>query len=287
MYLCNQKRLLMGIEKISRSIKKNSIYLKAKFNLFAYRFISEPEPEKWVFIVGCYNSGSTLLHKILASHPKIGSMPLEGRQFTDELPLAEDFGLKRLWALQPELFYLDETTGLDIDVNKIKRQWAFMYNNPKKPILIEKSIINGGRTRWLQRHFQNSYFIILMRNGYVIAEGIRRKANHSIEKGIIQWKNSYDILLRDMAHLKNKIYLTYENLTADPKTVLNTICDFLEIEHLSENILTSEFKVHERENKISNFNQKSIDNLSKEDIDSINRIAGSLLQQVGYPILLK
>lgn len=236
-------------------------------------------------MVGSYNSGTTLFHRILSLHPDIGTMPKEGRNFTNELPNAVDFGIPRLWALKPELFYMDEKSGKQIDVDKIKRQWAFFYNDAGKPLLIDKSIVNAARTRWLQEHFENAHFIILMRNGYAVAEGIRRKAGHDIEKAILQWKNGYEILLKDMPFLKNKIYVKYEELTADPRKVLDLVCDFLNISHLPQNVFDAEFKVHERSDKITDFNKKSIDSLSTGDLEIINRIAGNLLKQTGYELV--
>ena len=40
--------------------------------IFGSWFGYMPTPEKWVFIVGCYNSGTTLLHDLLASHHNFG-----------------------------------------------------------------------------------------------------------------------------------------------------------------------------------------------------------------------
>lgn len=42
----------------------------------------ELKPQKWIFIVGCYNSGTTLLEKILSLHPMIGSLRDEGVMLT-------------------------------------------------------------------------------------------------------------------------------------------------------------------------------------------------------------
>jgi hypothetical protein len=266
-------------------IRKKLVYARARVNRVAYRWMDVPQPGKWVFILGCYNSGTTLLHQLLSLHPSVGAMPLEGRQFTDELPLAEDYGLDRLWALNPDRFYLDERMGGDIDVSKIKRQWAFMYNHPRRPVLLEKSVINAGRSRWLQRHFENSYFIVLVRNGYAIAEGIRRKAGHSIEKGILQWKNSYEILFRDMPFLERKIQLTYEELTAAPAATLGKITGFLDLEPLSGKVISRRFKVHGEENPILDMNAKSICRLSADDCSLINGLAGDLLKKTGYPLI--
>ena len=32
------------------------------------------EPERWLFVVGCYNSGTTLLLNLLAQHPSVSHM---------------------------------------------------------------------------------------------------------------------------------------------------------------------------------------------------------------------
>ena len=56
----------------------------------------ELKPERWIFVVGCYKSGTTLLTKILSQHPLIGSMPNEGVAFTDALPYPEQYGWTRM-----------------------------------------------------------------------------------------------------------------------------------------------------------------------------------------------
>lgn len=106
-----------------------------------------PAPEKWCFIVGCYNSGTKLLHKILSTHPKIGSMPNEGQFFTDQLLLPKVVGLPRIWALDPDRFRMTADDYPQVDIKTLQRQWGAKYNNPFKPVLIEKSPTNAGRTR--------------------------------------------------------------------------------------------------------------------------------------------
>lgn len=266
-------------------IFKNSIYFKAFFKDIAYHFYDEPRPEKWVFIVGCYNSGTTLLANLLGVHPDIGNMPLEGRRFTGELPNADEYGIPRLWATRPELFYLDETMGDHINVSKIKRQWAYMYNDRRRKVLLEKSPVNAGRTRWFQKHFANSHFIVLIRDGYAVAEGIRRKAGHPIEKSILQWVNSNEILLKDLPFLENKIIIKYEDMTENPIRVFKFITDFLHISNVPLDTLSKEFRIHERKDKVENFNAHSYKNLNEADIQTINKIGGSTLIKLGYKLV--
>lgn len=244
-----------------------------------------PQPQKWVFIVGCYNSGTTLLHRVLEQHPMIGAMPNEGQFFNTVLPSGADFNLRRLWAIKPELFYLDENSKGIINVNKLKRQWAWMYNDVHKPLLVEKTILNAARTRWLQKNFKNAYFICLFRNGYAVAEGIHRKEKHPIEQCIQQWTVSNEILLRDMEHLKNKMMLRYEDFTAEPAKYLESIAAFLNIDPFPQQVLYNAFTIHKEEGKIGNRNDKSFKNLSADDLITIGQIGGKLLDKLGYELM--
>ena len=264
--------------------EKVSLYLRYKFQSIGWRLMKEPHPRKWVFIVGCYNSGTTLLHRVMEQHPLVGSMPNEGQFFNTVLPAGADFNLRRLWAIKPDLFYLDADSN-GIDVNKLKRQWAWMYNDVDKPLLVEKTILNSARTQFLQKHFPNSYFICLFRNGYAVAEGIHRKEKHPMEQCIKQWTVSNEILLRDMEHLQNKIMMRYEDFTADPSKHLDAIAKFLAIEPFPQQVLNNEFKIHKEEGKISNRNEKSFKSLSIEDLDVIRKVGGEMLKRLGYGII--
>ncbi len=112
-----------------------------------------PNPEKWVFIIGCGNSGTTLLHDFLATCPQIGSMPWEGQFFTNQLKKYKRCGQRRIWATAPEYRRMDETGTYKSDPIKLKRQWGVKYNDPTKPILLEKSPSSTLRVRWLQANF--------------------------------------------------------------------------------------------------------------------------------------
>ncbi|CAN5642106.1 hypothetical protein BH11BAC2_BH11BAC2_24740 [soil metagenome] len=247
--------------------------------------MKEPKPKKWVFIVGCYNSGTTLLHQILAQHPAIGSLPNEGQFFTDQFLTGAKVGLRRQWALKPELFYLDENSEAGIDVGKVKREWAYFFNDAKRPLLLEKTIAHTARMRWLERHFQEAYFIAIYRNGYAVAEGIHRKEHHKIEDAILQWKVSNEIVVKESTQLQHFHAVHYEELTANPTAAVKKITDFLGIDPVPESAFSSEFKIHKVDAKITNMNDKSFKNLKPEEIKVMNEMAGDLMKQLGYPLL--
>lgn len=247
--------------------------------------MQEPRPEKWVFIIGCYNSGTTLLNRLLAAHPAIGSMPNEGQFYTDQLPRGAQFGLRRLWALKPDLFYLNELSDSAININKLKREWAWFYNDVNRPVLLEKTIANAARTRWLQKNFESSSFIILLRDPYAVAEGIRRKEGHSLEEAILQWKNSYELVWNDLPFLERKLVLKYEDLVADTDKSLMEIAAFLQIKAFEKSFADETFEVHKVQSKIENMNASSYKRLSPEDFKTINRIAGDLIMKLGYTLM--
>jgi hypothetical protein len=245
------------------------------------RFGPLPTPERWVFIVGCYNSGTTLLHDMLAAHPAIGSMPFEGQFYTDQLPLPRDLGLPRLWALSPDLFRLTEDSIPDINVTRLKRQWGAHYNDPRRPILIEKTPTNAARTRWLQRNFTNSQFIAIIRNGYAVAEGIRRKAKHPIEVAARQWAVSNRIMLEDLAHVDRALVVMYESLVEAPEEEMRRMATFLDLDP-ADFRHGDKWKIHEQDETVRNMNQRSLDALSDEDRSAIRQEAGDVLDRFGY-----
>lgn len=269
-------------EKIKRKLRrvKKEVFLLKSF------FYPIPTPEKWVFIVGCSNSGTSLLHQLLSIHPDVGSLPHEGQFFTNQLPIAQDYGLPRLWTKREDIFRIDQHASVNINVTKLKKHWALSYNDINRPILIEKTTTNAARIKWLNKNFDNAYFIGIVRNGYVVAEGIERKAGHDIETAAKHWLRVNQILFEDLKQVERSITLSYEDLTGNTKNELRKIYDFLGIEN-SNNLIDPNraFKINEVTSKISNMNDKSFKRLSGEKIKKINRAAGQFIKDLGYNLL--
>lgn len=246
-----------------------------------------PKPQKWVFLVGCYNSGTTLLSEVLSHHKDISALSTEGHFITDQFVKDFDIGLPRMWVDREDLFRLNENEE-GPDANRIKKEWG-MRLDCSKPVLLEKSPPNSARTRWLEKHFENAHFIAIIRNGYAVSEGISRKGDPKhiaggwpIERSARQWARSNEILLEDAKHLKRFMTIKYEDLTADFEGTLKSIFSFIDLE--PEMAVTEEksFNIHERNEKIRDMNAESICRLTEEDITKINQVAGPMLEQLGY-----
>jgi hypothetical protein len=287
------KYLLKSIKKIYRLC---SDFLFKKILLpYRAKFGRELSPNKWVFIIGCYNSGTTLLSRILSQHDKISSMPDEGVFYTDVLRAPEEFGWSRLWIKclnqMNEIFSKKESQYLS---DRIKKQWSYMYENADAPILLEKSISNITRLKFLDEYFKPAYFIYLVRDGYAVSEGICRKAkpykwgNMSYPKGYNldmcskQWVETDAKFEEQFKGLNNVLIVKYESLTKDPVNTLESITNFIGVTQLPEELLSSDWSIHEKNEIIQNMNHKSYNNLTNDDIAIIEKQAKNVLIKYGY-----
>lgn len=241
-----------------------------------------PHPDKWLFVVGCYDSGTTLLSRILATHPDIGSMRDEGQYNTSELVRPADAGFPRLWALRPELFHLDEGSRPRLNVERLKRQWGFRFNDPGRPVLMEKTPANAARVRWLEREFENAHFVAIIRDGFAVAEGIRRKAGHPLQRAARQWAVSNRIMLDDLAHVQHALIIRYEDLVERPADVIGQVLAFIGLDAAGVMLDGRAWKVHEYQAQIANFNAQARARLSAADMAVIRAEAGDMLRQLGY-----
>ncbi len=239
-------------------------------------------PERWVFIVGCYNSGTTLLHDVLANHPDVASLPREGQYCTDQLLIPSEVGLARAWALQPEKFSLDEHSPAPPDAQIVQRQWSNLMQPAGKKVYLEKSIPNAARIRWLNTHFDNACFIGFIRNGYAVAEGIHRKSGQALDLAAQQWRISNEIIQRDLSRVSRSFLLSYEDFTDNPEKITRQLCEFMGLDTTATELNNQQWQIHGVHSEITNMNQRSLDRLSDDDLELIDINAGRLLKAQGY-----
>jgi hypothetical protein len=268
----------MSIFRLDKKIKKHiSINLNGIYGPL-------PKPEKWVFIVGCGNSGTTLLQRILSTHPDVGSMRREGQFFHNQLK-GHIWGgwYKRRWATVPQYYRMDENSTHKVNVEKLKRQWGAKLNDPTKPVLLEKSPRNTLRVRWLQKHFENAHFIGMTRNGYAVAEGIRRKVTHyNLKTAALQWTKANEFMLADFDHLERKKIISYETLAEKPDECIGEICQFIGIDPNKLSIDGKVWSIHKEAAPLKNMNYKSFAKLSEEDFKIIEETADDMLKRLEY-----
>lgn len=256
-------------------------------------FASIPQPDRWIFIVGCYNSGTSLLAKILGQHPLIGGLPEEGIYFTDRLPYPEQFGWPRMWTRCIDNVRLQPDTVSSDVVERIKKQWSLSFTR-NCPNLLEKSVSNATRMPFLQAHFKPAYIIAIVRNGYAVAEGIRRRVRpgkwgnpefdrqYPMQLCAEQWRACDELISADSNHLERFMQIKYEDLTADPIKVSKEITEFLNLPAIDTQVFERSWHVNDKLEPIQNMNARSFQRLSDDDLDVIERVAGDILGKYGY-----
>lgn len=273
------------------TILKNHLMRRQPLQSLAANFASVPQPARWVFIIGCYNSGTTLLARLLERHSEIQTLPGEGVAFTDGLTRPEEFGWPRLWFKCQQDMAIDSSDPADL-ARRIKRQWRWAAIGTGSCFL-EKSIANATRLEFLNAHFRPAYFIHITRNGYAVAEGIRRKADpvrwnnpeysgpYPLSLCAQQWKTTEELISAQSSNLDHYYALSYEDLASSPQQEVGKILEFLGLS--DEKQLTNEkVRVHGQRRSICNLNQLSLDNLSVEEMNEINQVAKDWLVHYGY-----
>lgn len=268
------------------------LLMKPRVQKLSARFGRIPRPRKWVFIVGCYNSGTTLLADLMGNHPDISALPVEGIRLSDVWPLPETFAWNRMWMKCLDEMRLTPGPGMAELAERVKRQWSFSFT--RRPLLLEKSIANTPRMPFIQNYFQPAYFIYIVRNGYAVSEGLRRGARpkqwgrddygdqYPIELCAEQWAWTDKIITRDRPDIGHLNEISYEALAADPRSVLDSMTDFLDIEPFSDEVLSKSWRVHGVTSQIKDMNAEAIARLSPKDIEAVRGSVGETLDKFGH-----
>jgi hypothetical protein len=241
-------------------------------------------PWHWLFLLGCNNSGTTLLVETLQSHPLIRSLPKEGQRLTRAIPNSAPLGIGRVFTQKIDLFRQLETDNGNC-VPRLRYDWSY-YSDPRPGIRLEKSPPNTLRSRWLQQHFAPARFLVLVRNPYAVCEGIARRRGHSIEEAAIHWRTVHEVLTEDMPHLAHSLVVRYEDFCESPLEELERVRMFLGLDQpFDPSVTTKEFNAHNMDGtprKLRNFNERSINKLRDEQKAVITQIVGDTMIPWGY-----
>lgn len=230
------------------------------------------------------------MRNLLAAHPEVDSLPREGAVFGDGLVRPEEYGWTRMWVYCLDKIELNEMSQ-GVNADKIKRAWGLWLKRNRR-FYLEKSISNSARMRWLDAHFENAYFISIVRNGYAVAEGIRRRAregkipkDYPIELCAKQWVLSNGIIDTDGTRVNRFTSLTYEHLTSDPVTKMREVFSFVGLPVGNIIPISGGVSIAGKYFSIGNRNAESISRLSCDEIAAVSKVAGQMLSTKGYEII--
>jgi hypothetical protein len=230
----------------------------------------------------------------LSQHFEISGLHTEGIQLTDQLVGPEAFGWNRMWCMCRDKLEISKLNKRP-DAEIVKRDWGLWFDR-KKDFWLEKSVINSLNIDWFEENFNHPYFIYIIRNGYAVSEGIRRRtqavgkhppsypSGYPIEMCARQWVVSNQVIQEKLYSVQNSIEITYEDLTGNPDDTLVSILNWLPVNEKSS-VITADFSFQGRTRKIRNMNADSISRLSEEDIGSVNEVAREMLKFHGYEVV--
>ena len=253
------------------------------------------------FIVGTQRSGTTLLFQILDNHPDL-------------------FVLNEIWHLYP--FVRGETTDLrdleELLISHLGLNGPYLGPDVLRPddvfehieIAFNAKLRDLGKNRWaikdprltyyledFQRRYPDSKWVMIIRDARgVVNSYLTRKWNvANVYSGARLWDEQIEIQRAFVrAHPEKTHVVHFEDLLANPRQVVTSICQFLGVE-CSEELLSYHRKkpstpIHEGNVNITKPIQKAVgekwrSRLSAVQIAVIETVAGKTLESEGYSLV--
>ena len=255
-------------------------YLRGGRKFFS-RFSSEIiNSHQWCFIVGCNNSGTSLLQGMLERTGQISTFQFEGQYYTRVLGRANRRGYERVWTEYADELSKSPADGIQC-LPRLAHDWFEALPDTVQDIVVEKTPSNALRMEWLENAFPRSCFIGLIRNGYAVCEGIRRKGGKDVSRAARHWNKANKTMLENSKFVNRFLEVRYEDLVDNPFETMRTLLDFIGIDLQSLQLgATGGTRSDHRE--LRNFNADSISKLSAIDIELIEKNAEQMLTKFGY-----
>jgi len=238
-----------------------------------------------LFLLVPNNSGSSLLHDLIATSEDVAVLPAEGQFYYNFVgPDPIKLNVKHIFTEKEEIF----RNKSNYEWGVIKSSWTSAWKNNKvgAKIKLQKSPTDIVRPKMLQEAFPDSKFIIMIRNPYAMIEGIMRgNPNATVIQAAKHALRCLEIQLENSEIYKNDLVLRYEDLTDDSENTVNLIKEYLELSDIDYN---RTFYVKDYISTIVNKNNEQIKKLTDSQLEEINKIFKSkefILSECGYEII--
>lgn len=242
-----------------------------------------------IFITGCTNSGTGFLRFLISKHPEVSTLMEEGQHYCQSLPHDHKFKhvKNRLFSLYPEIYRWSKKDVKKRNGHQIKKDFYKHWDLSKK-YLVEKSGHHMIRLGFTQAIFKPCKFIGIVRNGFVVCEGLKRKKKHDIRLCAKHWNRANKIMMEESKDV-DFLMVYYEDLVNDTQNTMDNIFEFIGVEGIKidrnwtiprSNMfgLRKYFTLADS----PDFNNLSLENLTKKEKEIIEEEAGEMLFMLGY-----
>ncbi len=192
------------------------------------------EGQRLVFVGGLHRSGTTLLARLLATHPDAtgldgtGVPEDEGQHLQSVYPPAERLGGSGRFALNPGAHLTEESPrATPGNAQLLWDAWKPHWNSDAT-FLIEKSPPNLMMGRFLQSMYPSASFVFIVRHPVTVTLATRKwRRRTPLARLMDNWFAGHEEARRDLPHLDRVQVVSYEWLLADPKSTMASLAEAL------------------------------------------------------------
>ena len=193
-------------------------------------------PNRFVFVAGLHRTGTSILSRILATHPSISSIegaPVpenEGCYLQGAIPHTALHGRPGHFATDPAQHHTESSRFNSLETQqRLLSEWSRWFDN-SKPWWIEKSSVNLTRPRLYQQLFPTAQFVVILRHPQVMAAALEKWVDADPVVLVRHALDAYDTVREDLAYLHAAYVVRYEDLIARADDVRRSLFTYLSLD---------------------------------------------------------
>jgi hypothetical protein len=192
---------------------------------------------RFVFLAGLHRSGTTLLARLLAAHPEVSgfsgtNVPAdEGQHLQSVYPVGKGWGGPGGFGFTPESHLTEESPlATEASARTLLEEWSPWWDL-SRPVLLEKSPPNLLKTRFLQKLFPRSSFVVVLRHPIAVSLATAKwRRTRRYQRLVHHWLHCHELFEADRPHLERVHVIRYEDFVREPEPVLRGVFEFLELD---------------------------------------------------------
>jgi hypothetical protein len=250
--------------------------------------------DRVIFIVGARRSGTNWLERILTAHPEVVAMPTETYLFSHGVqPLSERFQHANPESPEIGRTFLPREAFLDVARDLVDRAMleTLARSEPGARYVVERTPWHASHLPLIADVVPDAHVVSIVRDGRAVARSLVSMpwGPDSIAEAAAEWRGAVtDAKAGGAAFGARFREVLYEDLAREPRRVAGEIFAWLGLQlddQTWERILGeagAEFNVDPGSPGIGTDKWRS--QMSAADLQTVERVAGSVLQSYGYAL---